>query len=209
MCGKVLLGGACLAAGLLSFGQQNGKMHQRPPLSMDVGVNLAFERAYIAPGNCDCFWFTGGGTDATLNIWKGVGFAAALSGDHAGNAAPGIDVNKITYVFGPRYTFLPSALNPRFHSLRRIEVFGETLFGATHAFNSTFASAAGLKASADSFAMQIGGGVQVPLARGFTVRALEADYVRTSLPNSFSDEQNDFRLGFGISYHVRSLPHLH
>jgi hypothetical protein len=48
--------------------------------------------------------------------------------------------------------------------------------------------------------MQIGGGVDVLMFKGFGIRALEADYVRSSLPNSASNNQNDLRLSFGISY---------
>ena len=207
ICRMVLLGGACMATGLLSWSQQTGGKAAFPPQSMDVGVTLAFERAYIAPGNCDCFWFKGGGTDLSLPIWKGLGFAVALSGDHSSNVTPGIDVNKISYLFGPRYTFLPSALNQHFEPLHRTQAFGEALFGAVHAFNGSFPTAMGLTASADSFAMQLGGGIQIPLARGFSVRLVEADYVRTSLPNNISNVQNDLRLGFGLSYHLSSLPH--
>jgi len=208
ICRTVLLGVTCLVAGLMSWGQQSNDRTQHPPLSADLGITMAFERAYIAPGSCNCFWLEGGGADAALTIWKGLGYAAAISGDHASNAAPGIDVNKITYVFGPRYTFTPFTSNARAQFLRGTEVFGEGLVGSVHAFNSTFPIAAGLKASADSFAVQVGGGVQVPLRRGFMVRVLQADYVRTSLPNNFSDVQNDLRLGFGISYHVQLMAHL-
>jgi hypothetical protein len=31
---------------------------------------------------------------------------------------------------------------------------------------------------------------------------LEADYVRTWLPNNGSNSQNDLRLSFGIAYHI-------
>jgi hypothetical protein len=196
-----------MTAGLLSWGQQSTSGAQPPQLSVDLGVTMAFERAYIAPGNCNCFWFKGGGADAAFTFWKGLGYAAAISGDHASNAAPGIDVNKFTYLFGPRYTFSPLARNQRLQSLRNTQAFGESLFGSVHAFNSSFPSGGGLRSSADSFAMQLGGGIQFPLARGFMLRALQADYARTSLPNNFSNYQNDLRLGFGINYHVNLSQH--
>jgi len=209
MCRKVLLGGACFAVGLLSWGQQSANKAQTPSVSIDAGINVAFERAYIAPGSCDCFWFQGGGADLGVTIWRGLGYALALSGDHASNVEPGIDVNKITYVFGPRYTFVPLAHKTHFKSAQRAQVFGEGLFGSTHAFNGSFPSTTGLHASADSFAMQIGGGIQIPIARKLMVRALEADYVRTSLPNNFSNDQNDLRLGVGLNYHVGLFLHQH
>ena len=190
----VLLASACMSAGLLSWGQR--------PVSADVGVTVNFERAYIAPGSCNCFWLKGGGTDLTVTFWKGLGIAGSLSGDHATNAAPGIDVNKITYLFGPRYTITPPALH-------HAHVFAEGLFGEANAFNSSFPSGDVLSSSANSFAMQISGGLQFPLAGRFSLRAFQADYVRTALPNNFSDVQNDFRLGFGFSYHAGSLTPRH
>jgi hypothetical protein len=41
------------------------------------------------------------------------------------------------------------------------------------------------------------------LAKGFGLRALQLDYVRTSLPNASTNSQNDFRLGLGITYRIR------
>jgi hypothetical protein len=38
------------------------------------------------------------------------------------------------------------------------------------------------------------------------VRLLEADYVRTQLPNNYSQSQNDVRLAFGVTYHFGSAP---
>ena len=43
------------------------------------------------------------------------------------------------------------------------------------------------------------------LTRSFGVRLLQADYVRTTLPNAAANTQNDLRLAFGITYHC-SLP---
>ena len=50
--------------------------------------------------------------------------------------------------------------------------------------------------------MQLGGGLDVTLSRGFGVRALQVDYIRTSLPNNTSNIQNDLRIAFGITYRV-------
>lgn len=201
--GKVLLAGACLLASISAWGQQDHNAKMPLPASVDIGVTYAAERAYIAPGNCDCFWFNGGGVDAAVTFWRGFGVAAAFTGDHASNVMPGVGISKVAYIAGPRYTYTPSHLGSRL----RGQLFGEALFGGAHAFDSTFPSTAGLKTSADSFAMQIGGGVHVFVSRRFTVRALEADYVRTALPNGVSNVQNDMRLGFGVSYHVGALSH--
>lgn len=206
--GKALLVGACILAGATAWGQQDNNKAELPRTSVDLGVTYAAERAYIAPGNCDCFWFNGGGTDITFTFWKGLGVVAAFTGDHASNVAPGVDISKISAMFGPRYTYRPWGLRVRRGSKLRVQAFGEGLFGDAHAFNSSFPSATGLYASADSYALQIGGGINVYVSKRFAIRALEADYVRTALPNGSSDVQNDLRLGFGVTYHLGSLPHL-
>jgi hypothetical protein len=62
------------------------------------------EESQLAPGNCGCFWFQGAGADVGFTLWKGLGVAGALTGEHA-NQAPGMNIDKIAYVLGPRYTF--------------------------------------------------------------------------------------------------------
>ena len=39
-------------------------------------------------------------------------------------------------------------------------------------------------------------------SKSWGVRLLEADYVRTSLPNNASNTQNDLRLAFGVIWHI-------
>jgi hypothetical protein len=206
---KALLVGACMLAVASAWGQQGNIQAKSARTSVDLGLTYAAERAYIAPGNCDCFWFNGGGADLTVTFWKGLGIAAALTGDHASDVAPGVDISKISYMGGPRYTYKPWILKVRHRSKLRIQAFGEGLFGDAHAFNSSFPSGIGLKSSADSYAMQIGGGLHVFVSKNFAVRVLQADYVRTALPNDSSDLQDDLRLGFGLTYHLSSLPHFH
>jgi len=131
----------------------------------------------------------------------------SLGGAHASNITPGVDLSKFTYVFGPRYTYdisRYSSIATRGHSTH---LFGEALFGGTHAFSSSFPSPGSAVTSANSFVLQLGGGVDVALSRGFGVRALEVDYLRTSLPNNASNFQNDLRLAFGVTYHISGLKH--
>ena len=40
------------------------------------------------------------------------------------------------------------------------------------------------------------------LTKNLGVRLLEAEYVRTELPNNASNTQNDMRLSFGFAYHL-------
>lgn len=199
ICKRVLLGSACILAGVTAWGQ--GKTTTKPlRVSTEIGVTFAAERAYIAPGTCNCFWLKGGGADVSLTFWRGLGLTAALTGDHASNVQPGVDVNKIAFLAGPRYTY---TLKPE-SAKHSFQIFGEALVGGAHAFNTAIPSASGLKSSASSMALQTGGGFNLPVARGFGVRLLEVDYVRTALPNNSSDVQNDFRIGAGLTYHLGS-----
>jgi hypothetical protein len=54
--------------------------------------------------------------------------------------------------------------------------------------------------------LQTGGGINLFFSRSIGVRLLEADYVRTELPNNYSRSQNDLRIAFGVNYHFSSAP---
>jgi outer membrane immunogenic protein len=206
--GQVLLVGACMLTGATAW-SQNNTLAKLKPDSFDLAITYDAERAKIAPGSCGCFWYEGGGAGGAVNFAKGIGIAAALTGDHASNYAPGLDISKIAFMAGPRYTYTFLKHHEGSDVPRpRLQLFGEALFGGVHAFNSTFPSSTGVTSSAGSFALQTGAGVNLFFSRNFSVRLLEVDFVRTELPNSLADTQNDLRLGVGISYHGTSF-HLH
>ncbi len=189
--GRVLLAGACMMAGVAGWAQQS----QKPAVTTDLAVTFAVERAQVAPNQC-CFWFKGGGADAAFTFWRGFGLAVALNGDHASNVEPGVDVNKLTYLGGPRYTWTSDG------SGRRWQLFGQGLAGVTHGFDGVYPATPAATTSANGFALQAGGGVNLLLGKHLGLRLLEADYVRTELPNAITDRQNDMRLSFGLAYHI-------
>jgi outer membrane immunogenic protein len=180
---------------------------QRPSsVYTDLSVTYAPERSEFAPGHC-CFWMQGAGADGAVTLWKGLGIAVALTGDHASAFAPGIDLNKIAYLAGPRYTYSAwtghggSAPRPRY------QFFGEGLLGGVHGFNGVYPAALSTTSSASAFALQAGGGFNYFLTRNVGLRVLEVDYVRTQLPDNAANSQNDLHLSFGVTYHVRSTSH--
>jgi outer membrane protein OmpA-like peptidoglycan-associated protein len=183
-----------MMAGAAGWAQQS----QKPAVTTDLAVTFAVERSQVLPDQC-CFWFKGGGADAAVTFWKGFGLAAALNGDHAGNVTPGVDINKLTYLGGPRYTWTSEASGT---SDRRWQLFGQGLFGETHGFDGVYPALPAATSSASAFALQAGGGLNLLLTKHFGLRLLEADYVRTELPNSTTDKQNDLRLSFGLTYHL-------
>jgi hypothetical protein len=84
-------------------------------------------------------------------------------------------------------------------------VFCEGLAGETNAFHSLFSVGsgpvgspnAGTTTSANALAVETGGGLDIRLSRRFAVRAIRAS-LRTQLPNTSTNVQNNLNLGAGI-----------
>jgi outer membrane immunogenic protein len=169
---------------------------------VDIGVTYTVERSRIATINCGCFWLQGGSVNAAVPILRGLGAAASFSGGHSSDIAPGVDLSELSFMGGPRYTLTTSRWTDRWLTPRHeTSIFGEALFGHVHGFDSVF-PISGIKPTANSLSMQIGGGLNIGIAKHFGVRALELYYLRTNLPNNANDTQNDLRLGFGVSYRI-------
>jgi len=196
---RVLLVGAWIMAGTLAWGQQAPGLEKQTPVSIGLAVTFSPERAQIDTTNSS-FWLQGGGVDAVATFRNGWGVAAAFNAEHAANVTPGVDVNKASFLAGPRYTF---RINRAGNPLRRpLQVFGEALLGDAHAFNSVIPTlGTSVVSSSDVFALQAGGGLDLALNKRFGVRLLQADYVRTTLPNNSSNRQNDLHLAFGVTCH--------
>ena len=184
----------------LSPALQAQQEQQRTSLLADgsVAVTFSAERAKIANTNCGCFWLLGEGGEFSLKLRYGIGAAATVYQEQAVNLGSGASLSTVSYLFGPRYTWNPSGLSGVLGSMR---IFGEGLFGGVHGYNGAFPAPGGLATNATAFALQAGGGLDLPLQNGFGLRLLQADYVYSELPNNASHSQNDFRLASGISWH--------
>jgi hypothetical protein len=204
ICGKVLFAGLLATA---SFGHAQSEPG-RAPASIDLAITYSTEHAQLSPGTCGCFWLQGGAADAAFTLWKGFGIAAGVTGELVSNYAPGVDFSKVSYMGGPRYTYTVWKGAPASRQRPRLQIFGDGLFGAVHALSGAFPTATGINTTANSFALQTGGGLNLFFSRSLSVRLLEVDYVRTQLPNGYAGTQNDLRLAFGVSYHAASV-HLH
>lgn len=183
-----------------------GLAQQRPvkptPAEMDVAITYVAERAKIASIDCGCFWLEGGAMNAAVTFYRGLGVAANLTGGHASNIEPGVDLDKVSFMMGPRYTYqLKNWFGHDFGRPGGARIFGEGLIGGVHSFNTVVPTSAGVGGAASSFVFQVGGGVDLPLRKGIGIRLFEADYVRSTLPNGGNSIQNDLRLAAGISFH--------
>ena len=201
ICGKVLFAGLLATA---SFGHAQSEPG-RAPASIDLAITYSTEHAQLSPGTCGCFWLQGGAADAAFTLWKGFGIAAGVTGELVSNYAPGVDFSKVSYMGGPRYTYTVWKGAPASRQRPRLQIFGDGLFGAVHALSGAFPTATGINTTANSFALQTGGGLNLFFSMSLSVRLLEVDYVRTQLPNGYAGTQNDLRLAFGVSYHAASV----
>jgi peptidoglycan-associated lipoprotein len=163
--------------------------------SLDLAFTYTTKRSNVTPGGGSNFWAQGGSFDAGFTFFHGFGVAANLTGDHASNIAPGVNLSLMHFVAGPRYTL-------RFSSKHESRVFGEALFGGVHGFDSVFPVGTTVSSSANSFSMQVGGGWDIAVSKHLAIRAFEADFVRASLPNNGTNVQNFLRLAFGVTYHI-------
>jgi len=172
--------------------------------SVDVAVTYDLERAKIVGTTCVCFWLNGAGAEAAVNFQHGLSVVGSFYGDHNGDIMSGVGLSKLEYLAGPRYTVDITHYTDRYTAriIRKhsSSIFAEFLAGGSHGYESTFPSASGVTSSASSFAMQAGGGLNVDLSGNFGLRALEVDYLRTTLPNNAANSQNDLRIAFGITY---------
>jgi hypothetical protein len=190
-------------AGVLSLSPVTQAQQTFRPLSVDLAVTYTAERAKIASTGCGCFWLQGGSVNGAVRVFRGLSVAANLTGEHSSGFGTGVDLNKLAFMAGPRYTLDTRRWTDHWSGERhKTSVFGEALFGIAHGFDSVFPTTSGIESSANSFSMQLGGGLNIRLAKRFGLRALEIDYVRTSLPNGAGNTQNDLRLAAGVSYHL-------
>jgi hypothetical protein len=198
----LVLTGAYLLVSAGAWAQQVPSAQKQSPASVDLAATFSAEGAKLATASGGTFWLKGGGVDAAVTLWKGFGVAAGLNGEHAANAGTGVDVNEVEVAAGPRYTYSAWSARSGASDSRRLQLFGQGLVGMVHGFNGIYPNAFGAASSANSLALDAGGGVNILFSERFGVRLLEADYVRTALPNNGSNVQNDLRVSFGVTYRL-------
>jgi peptidoglycan-associated lipoprotein len=168
--------------------------------SIDMAVTFAPERAQQV-GSGSAFWFEGGGVDAAAMYKNGLGIGVALNGERSSNVAPGVDLNKITFLAGPRWAVW-SGHAGQGKQAKPLHLFAEGLVGSAHAFNSMFPSPNQAATSANALAVQAGGGLNLELSPHYGLRLAQIDYVRTAFANNGSGSQNDLRLAFGFTVRI-------
>jgi hypothetical protein len=158
---------------------------------MDLAITYDTSHANTVPGSN--FWMQGGSVQIHGQFWHGLGIVADVEGLHTGDAhGTGVELNLVTATFGPRYT--------RSWAHRRYALFGQALAGDAYGFNGVFPATTGLVSSANSLALQVGGGMNLQFSRHLGMRAFEAAWLRTQLPNATTSVENNLRVGTGLVF---------
>ena len=175
---------------------------QRPAPAVDGYAVFSEMRANAPVGSCNCFWMAGAHGGFSLPMWRDFSVVIEAGGHHTGNV-PNFNTGLSLFygMGGPRL---------RIPNHTRFQPFAQALFGGVHGFDSYFPAPVGrFPTSYDSsFALAVGGGVDVNVSRHIWVRALQADYFYSQLRNIEGDRQNQFRIGAGVLFRGPEYPHI-
>ena len=196
------LAGALLVGVLTLVGPMACAQGQQPSApksqwsSTDLAITYTTEGAKVSPSGSN-FWLQGGSLDGGVTFFRGFGFATNMTVEHASKFTPGLNLGETNIMAGPRYTYHRG-------SKRQIRVFGEALAGEVRAAGPIFPTSRGITDKANAFSWQAGGGLDISITKHIAIRAFEADYVRTYLPNNGTNTQDHIRLAVGVVYHFEN-----
>lgn len=210
-CIKLVLFGSILLFGLAVLAQEFPRV--------ELGLDYSYARYAPSAPYSKGHSLNGGGGSATLNITHYLGIKGDLQGygsnETGFNIAPNnlfpnglsgnVQGNLFTYLFGPEFELRAPIAHPFVH----------VLFGGAHSnvySNAYKTLCAQPKQSGscsftnkpvnDAFAMSMGGGLDIPINKHFTVRPAEIDWLMTQFDNAFTggSSQHNFRYSAGVVF---------
>ena len=179
----------CCAVASAAVAQQPVKATPR----FETAVTYDLSGANLTTGSG--FWMQGGSASFAGSITHRFSAVAELSGLHSSSISGAqVPLSLVTVVFGPRYRWSAPSREHDF------SIFGQALVGETHGFNSIFPAAGSPNTSASSVAFELGGGIDLGLKHHVALRLLQANWLRTSLPNATTNVQNNLLLDAGVVF---------
>jgi outer membrane protein OmpA-like peptidoglycan-associated protein/opacity protein-like surface antigen len=184
---------------VIGISTASGQWDPNNPASLtpryDVSVGYNYVHANAPPGGCLCFGLQGAYASFAVHTNHWLSFEGEATGQHANDISTlGQDLTLVTFAGGPRVQYNGHRLVP----------FAKILVGGAHGSDSYFPTGTTSSPSANSFALQTGGGFEYILTTHFSAR-VDAEYLRTGFPNNSNNEQNHFMLGAGIVYRFSRL----
>jgi hypothetical protein len=168
---------------------------QKPSNTFDAYATYTAVRGNAPVGGCGCFWLNGGHGGLSLPVWRNFSAVVEAGGHTANNNLPNFNAGlSLFYGMG--------GLRMRVPNHTHFQPFGQALFGGVHGFDGYFPAPVGkLPTSYDtSFALTVGGGVDIAVSKHIWIRALQADYFYSELRNIQGDRQNQLRIGAGVLF---------
>ncbi|MCL2659965.1 MAG: hypothetical protein FWD64_05545, partial [Acidobacteriaceae bacterium] len=150
-------------------------------------------------GGCGCFWMNGGSAEFAVPVWKNFSAVGEVGGQRIG-MIPDFDTG-LSLLSGM------GGLRLRIPNHTVFQPFAQGLFGGVHGFDSYFPAPVGkCPTSYDtSFAMALGGGLDLNLSRHVWIRVVQADYHYSQLRNVQGNMQNQFRVSGGVVFRFQHL----
>jgi hypothetical protein len=189
---------------LLPFAAFLPAAHAQSPL--DLGLTYTQQRTkFVGDSSKDFFYMRGATVDLAYSLFHGVGPVVSLNGMAVTNLRSEIDIHQASFLFGGRYTYNFGHISPTVWS-RRAGIFGEGLFGITHATDGLYPTGPlgpatnTLTSTATGFTYSLGGGVNYNIYHRFELRAM-AHYFVTDLPNGGTNQQRDIQVSAGVNWH--------
>jgi hypothetical protein len=167
---------------------------------LEVSFSYSYARANAGPGQCGCFNMNGGSTEVAFHAYRALSAVVDLIGERAGSIGlpAGAGLSLVSVTVGPRYSFRFSG-----GKLSRYTPFVQGLVGRAHGFDSLFPNANGSAAgAANALTVLAGGGLDLTMNRYVAIHAIQADYLRTQLPNAAGNQQNLLRVSAGIVFRI-------
>jgi hypothetical protein len=174
---------------------------------IEIPVGFSFVNVHPQIANITSFNVFGGGGGFVYNFSPLFGVKADFMGYtqssgkqliQNGQVVGNLSGNLFTYLFGPQI---------KKHS-GKFQPFGEFLFGAAH--TNAYANACNLEmcgstsGNNNAFAMEFGGGLDIPLTKNIQFRPVEVDYLYTHFGSNHiagaSASQNNFKYVAGINF---------
>lgn len=213
---NVIVFGAILLVGIAAWAQEYPKV--------EVGADYAYLRFAPSGPYTKGHSLNGGGGSVVYNFneYLGIkmdlqGFTSSVTGFNipAGNPifqnglVGNVQGNMFTYLFGPQIKFRTHKFQP----------FGQALFGGAHTnvYSNAFkqlcinpGDCSITKApTTQAFAMEFGGGVDIPINNIVSFRPAEIDYLMTRFSNAFTgtSNQNNFRYSAGVVFTFGGTTH--
>ena len=135
----------------------------------------------VAPDN-RISTYHGWNASTALPIWKRFSITADFGG-HYGNPTEVVNLRVHTFLFGPQYRLRRGRLSPYVHGLLGV--------------SRQSADAGGPAYTENSFALAVGGGLDLRMSRGVSIRFVQVDYLRRSC---FGVSPDNLRFSFGVIY---------